>query len=428
MAKKEKIVEHKKQNRFNKDGKQWAERRTSSYFPYQSTFYLQEYLKKNTDVYHKVDLKDLMVKKEGLVIDESVEVFGTTWTIREKLKELASTTYYLDNVIENTRVSSEYDDDVLENSRIIFDDVEQLFLNEDEKSADESDKENIENLSQKKKRTKKMRYNNIYYNHPFSYSELDSLVESINLNKTLTSIEAETLIEKLKAELASDHYKSVNINKIIEPSAIDKDKTRANIAAIDNAIKSDKKISINFYNYNIHKELECVNYRKYALNPYYIFANGNHFYLIAATDYKKEMMFLRVDMMGEIEVLDAKRTPVEQMPGIPNEWDPSIQFKHIGMSFDKPQTTHIKVKMYDNGKKLSSTFLVDAFGKSYNLIERKGEYAIIQVECSPFGIRNWALQYSDRVEVLPKLHENDVDVRGMVIESLKALNEKYNKI
>ena len=45
---------------------------------------------------------------------------------------------------------------------------------------------------------------------------------------------------------------------------------------------------------------------------------------------------------------------------------------------------------------------------------------IVRVTCSPFAIVNWALQYSDRVEVL-----QPEPVREQVIEKIKNLNQKY---
>ena len=44
----------------------------------------------------------------------------------------------------------------------------------------------------------------------------------------------------------------------------------------------------------------------------------------------------------------------------------------------------------------------------------------VEVECSPFGMVNWAMQYSDRVEVLKPEH-----VREMVKDQVRKMNEKY---
>ena len=45
---------------------------------------------------------------------------------------------------------------------------------------------------------------------------------------------------------------------------------------------------------------------------------------------------------------------------------------------------------------------------------------IVEVVCSPYGMVNWALQYSDRVEVL-----EPIDVRNKVIEKINKLCMKY---
>lgn len=45
---------------------------------------------------------------------------------------------------------------------------------------------------------------------------------------------------------------------------------------------------------------------------------------------------------------------------------------------------------------------------------------IVQVECSPYRMANWALQYSNRMEILTPEH-----VQEDVVEKVKGLREKY---
>ncbi|MEG0913970.1 MAG: WYL domain-containing protein [Oscillospiraceae bacterium] len=45
---------------------------------------------------------------------------------------------------------------------------------------------------------------------------------------------------------------------------------------------------------------------------------------------------------------------------------------------------------------------------------------IVRVECSPYAMVNWALQYSDRVEVV-----EPAEVRDAIIEKVRNLNSKY---
>lgn len=391
---------------------------------FEGTYILQEYLKKNTDVYHKMSLEDLEKDNENLDV-------GDKLALKNKLADLTKASYHINTNVPGTRIP--YDgvgDEILHNARVVFEDTD--YVIDGEKTRIVKGKEKLivaeDEGTDKRRFPKGTKFDYIYYNHPFTYEELDNIVDSINQNRTLTAVETETLINKLKAELASDYYAgriNVKLEKFIDASMVNRDKARSNIRKIDRAIKENKKISIDFYGYNIHKILECVNYEKYVLNPYYIFANGNHFYLIAASDWKQNMSFWRVDLMNDIEILEENRIDIRNIPDIPDMWDPNLQYRHINMSYDKPQRARIKVKMYNNGKKQSVTFLVDTFGTNFEVKQLEGEYATIEVVCSPFGLKNWALQFADRVEVLPPLSKGEYDVRAEVIKSLKALNEKY---
>ncbi len=65
----------------------------------------------------------------------------------------------------------------------------------------------------------------------------------------------------------------------------------------------------------------------------------------------------------------------------------------------------------------------DRFGNTFHYIDKdpsNPDFDIIEVICSPFAMSNFAMQYSDRIEVLePEF------VREMVIEKIKILNQKY---
>ncbi len=433
MAKKPKIVEHKKQNRIKTNGEQWGARRYVSYSPYTSTFYLQEYLKKNTDVNHKIDLEALIGKKDGLLVDESVEAFGREDAIKNKLTELTRATYNIDEVIHNVRAKRENSDNLIDKARVIFDDTPLCV------GIAKDDEERIDDSTAGRKYPKDTRFTNIYYNHVYSYDELDDIIESIQQNKSLTENESSVLIDKLIKELASDFYpnpKEINIRKFYEPKSKNKDYTSENIKTIDRAIKEKKKIIFNFYVYNIDKKLELAN-EDVILHPYYLVANNNRIYLIAKADWSPDATIWRVELMRDVEMLEDKAAEKNTVSDVPEEWDEAWQYKHLNMTFGKPVKAWIRVKEYSydekgNKKKLSSTFLVDTFGENFKIVPlpdghkyKMEDYVVIEVICAAYALKNWALQYADRVEVLPPVNKGDYDVRGDVIKSLKALNEKY---
>lgn len=428
-----KIVEHKKQNRIRNDDEQWGPRRYVSYSPYASTFYLQEYLKKNTDIDNKISLDALIKHSAGLKNDESVEAFGREDAIKNKLTELTRVTYDIDEVIYNVRAKAEEGKRNLNKARVIFEDSEICI------GIAKDNDERLDDKTAARKFPKGTRFTNIYYNHPFSYKELDDLIEAVQQSKALTKKESDNLIEKIKVELASDFYsesRTAEIKKFHEKKSENREITSQNIKILDKAIKENKKIITDLEVYNKNKKLETSN-EGTILHPYYLVANNGLIYLIAKACWSDSATIWRVDLMRDIKVLEGKSDNKNTVADIPMEWDESWQYQHLNMTFGIPQTVRIRVQEYEydkygNKKKLPCTFLVDSFGDNFEVVklpdghkDKKEDHFVIEVTCAPFAIRNWALQFSDRVEVLPPVSENGYDVRAEVIKQLKMLNEKY---
>ncbi len=89
------------------------------------------------------------------------------------------------------------------------------------------------------------------------------------------------------------------------------------------------------------------------------------------------------------------------------------------MSYDEPiyVTIRITKRIGDN---INHTFIHDSFGDDYTLLKSDSDGDIIKVRCSEFGIVNWALQYSDCVEVI-----EPEKIRDEIKKKIKKLNEKY---
>jgi hypothetical protein len=79
-----------------------------------------------------------------------------------------------------------------------------------------------------------------------------------------------------------------------------------------------------------------------------------------------------------------------------------------------------RVDDISHSDKYSLTFLFDTFGSRYKVKKTKDDEAIVTVSCSPSEMINWALHYSDRVEVL----EPDI-VRLEIRERVKNLSKIY---
>lgn len=276
---------------------------------------------------------------------------------------------------------------------------------------------------------------NLYYNHVFSYEEIDNLIEGVLFSKTIDSQAKRELIDKIKENLTSKYYKEKarGICTVYEPALVDNIQLRENLQIISKAIADKVQITFGFYGYNKDKELEKVRMLE-NISPYYIVANTGKYYLFACNgkEYNNAygVSIYRVDLMQNISIPKrneklgiAGKPAIEKrnVSDLPLRWKEDFQLEHLYMSWDKPINILLKVsRMQEKWGNAGYTFLYDYFGKNFNVVEEKDDYALVKVKCSPFGMVNWALQYTDRVEVLEPL-----SVRKQIVNKIKNLNKKY---
>ena len=149
----------------------------------------------------------------------------------------------------------------------------------------------------------------LYYNHIFSYDEINSLIEGILFSKTIAPEDGEKLIEKIESHLTTKFYPkgAKQICRVNEPQLADQGRIRENLKMIQQAIEERVQIRFRFYGYNRRKELEPVREEKDTVSPYYLVANGGKYYLLACKEMTinkeivRNMSIWRVDLMGEME-------------------------------------------------------------------------------------------------------------------------------
>ena len=152
------------------------------------------------------------------------------------------------------------------------------------------------------------------------------------------------------------------------------------------------------------------------------------------------MSIWRIDLISDIEIPNRKdRLGIKGIPSLPKSevnhlpqtWSEDFHYAHLNMSFDNPE--RIKLRVFSpkeendikKAKRADYTFLHDWFGNTFKYIKTDKadyDYDIVEVMCSPYAMVNWALQYSDRVEVL-----EPESVRNAVIQKINELSTKYIK-
>ena len=285
----------------------------------------------------------------------------------------------------------------------------------------------------------------LHYRHTFSYEEINALIEGVLFSRTLDTGTANHLVEKIQEHLTTRFYKKgpKRICTVRETVLADRDRLRENLLLIQRAIDDKVRIRFRFNGYNRSKELEPVRAEKDTVSPYYIVANGGRYYLLACKEINRDgglerrMSIWRIDLMTDLEIpgRDArcKGEPAlgkKQVEGLPQVWDEAFPLRHLNMAFDTPVPIVLRILPSGGQGRRSArrrpdyTFLYDWFGDTfrYERTETEPPYGdIVRVLCSPFAMVNWALQYSDRVEVL-----EPEAVRKQVMEKIKKLTETYS--
>lgn len=383
-------------------------------------FKILEYLRKNSDSTHTVTQADLRR------VAEIEQYLGDKETYNDTIVKMAMAMNF-----------EEYGVKPEKEWKIVFKEFTKRF-GESCLEDSETDDDLNENRS--------MRIRGLYYRHTFSYDEINSIIESLLCSKTLDTKSVNEIIEKIENNLTTQFYSkgARHICRVREPALVDREVLRKNLLIIQQAIDDDVQICFQFNGYNCYKRLVPKHKKKDTVSPYYIVANGGRYYLIACKEIifneksVKNMSIWRIDLMSEIEIPHRnEKSYIKGIPSIckwkvrnlPQSWNEDFQLSHLNMSFDSPVKVRLRVKSSKENNHLSKslsadyTFMHDWFGDTFEYIktEETAPYDdIVEVRCSPFAMANWALQYSDRVEVL----EPDF-VRRMVIEKVENLNEKY---
>lgn len=372
-----------------------AKRKTNRPTQAERAIRILEYLKHHTDEDHPILLSEM---REDPMIKGDL---GATETLNDMICGMARA------------LNSGPDEASLpeEQWRLLFDGYEALLEGDDEEGAPKT----------------RVRIRNLRYRHPFSQGEVDRLVEAVLFSKTLGQGEADELARKIREHLMSKHYtwRYDGISRVRSPQQIGEERARENIPTLQKAIEEKTKVCFRFNCYNRQGQLVPVG-GPYIATPYYIAANSGRYYLIGSPDGEwgeppTGLFLWRVDLMTGLTVVqdgrNSRSVPIRQVEALRelwNGWDGNFFTRHLYMSYEPPETVRLRIKTDKEWP--SYTFLYDWFGDTFRWV---GE-DLVEVECSRFGMLHWALQYSDRVEVL-----EPEELREQIREEVRKLGEKY---
>ena len=323
---------------------------------------------------------------------------------------------------------------------------------------DESDEDNVD-LSEKYDALMKRvpPVTNLRYVHDFSFDELDTIINALYFSKTVNEEERDRLIYKL-AKLSSKRYQkkwfSENNDRpviknifqgIVNNNDASRTELKKNIALIQSAIDEKVKIQFIMNVYNAERELVPSKIDDSGktiwskVTPYHILIYNDKYYMLANCKPYSNVSVWRIDLMSDVKLLEEEGRPKREIKGMSDTWNgQEYMEKHLHMFYG--ELCKITLKVPDN----HYTMMVDWFGNNFVKRQTIGEnnkkdendekdenevkYDVVTVTCSKAAMINWAMQYSDVVEVLgPPSVQNAIEARCKDVLAKLELNRNSKK-
>ena len=289
----------------------------------------------------------------------------------------------------------------------------------------------------------------IYYNHIFTRTELDFLIQQIRETDNFTDKEKEIFEEKIIQELASAKYIPLKDNEI-SPSLIhnfeNKDYAfiRRNIKILREAIEKNYMVEFKMLKMNKEKQIEFAKEEEYIISPYMLLYYNGDYWLLANCQrerlYNEEYNYkfssgvtlYRVDKMSRVSFFEQdykkkkRRFPYHTERKL-EEWNARVCFLHKG-EFAKgsrfepiPEIAfEILWDKFPKKERNDYSFIYDSFGKNFEVKNN-----VVYVKASPEFFERWAMGYADRIIVTEDTPAS-VIVRENLKIKIKEIHSLYN--
>ena len=218
-------------------------------------------------------------------------------------------------------------------------------------------------------------------------SEILLLCDAVYSFPFISARQSEQLIKKLQSQVSVHKRKRYRHLKLVNRERkTDNKQVFLNIEELDEAISLKKKVSFTYLKYDLGKNLIPRRERKYIVNPYQMVYMNEHYYLVCNYCGYNDTSFYKIDRMRDIEILreDIDR-PLENNKEIENA---------IYAFAGEPEEVimHCSKYVIDD--------VIDKFGASVSLTNKDDETFVARVKVSPKGMKYWAMQYMQYVEVI----------------------------
>lgn len=239
----------------------------------------------------------------------------------------------------------------------------------------------------------------------FDINEVRLLSDAVCAFPFISAKHTEQLRDKLQAQVSVYERRHIKNLSIIKPER----KTENwdvffSIEMIDEAIQKKVKVKFDYMEYHEDLELHKRREKKFTVNPYSMVFTNEHYYLVAVLAYQKTVSMYRIDRMKNIEITNYALDVHED--GFEPEKEAAVAtYAYAG----KPE----RIEMLTDRKNLGA--IVDKFGTDLRVVPQDDGRLKVSMTAAPAGIRYWAMQYLEEIEIIsPK------SLREEIVRMLKA--------
>jgi len=197
-----------------------------------------------------------------------------------------------------------------------------------------------------------------YEGRSFEHPELQILVDALSSSQFITKSKSRKLISKVAALSGPSHREE------LQPGILVSDRVKAPntqilyiVQKIQESIRTDKKISFKYYDYNLNKErIPRHDGENYIISPYATIWKNDRYYLVGYSDKREKVVSFRIDRMDTPRIIQQQRVKE------PDEYNIQNYSDKIFKMFDGPEelvTLRCTTDMINH--------IVDYFGKDVPL-------------------------------------------------------------
>lgn len=251
----------------------------------------------------------------------------------------------------------------------------------------------------------------------FELAEIRLLSDAVQAADFITKSKTKKMLMKIE-DLASVYQaKALRQQVYIDSRAkCDNEEIFYNIDALDNAVKSAKKVKLIYSRRRFNEKYDTQKEsREFILSPYALIWSNDHYYLVANNEKYDNLMNMRVDRISRVEILAEPSRRLSEVCAYKNSFDAAdYAAKNFNMFSGKPESIELRCD-----KELLEQ-MIDKFGENCNMRIADNNSFLLRTEaCVNDGLVSWVMQFGNKLKAVSPVSLCDaVKEKAIQIQSL----------